>query len=163
MEVLWAPWRMEYIKSPKKDSQCIFCEKLNDVKDRENLLLFRGKHNFVVMNPYPYNNGHLMVLPNLHVPTLEGLTDEALLDFMKITQHSLNALKKAFMPEGFNIGINFGKVAGAGLGEHVHLHIVPRWSGDASFMTVTGEVRVIPEHIISTYDSLFGIFNEGKT
>jgi ATP adenylyltransferase len=151
---------MEYIKSPSKNtSKCLFCDKLETIKDRENLVLFRSKHAFVVMNPYPYNNGHLMVLPYRHMPTLEGLDDEALLDFMKVTQRSIDSLKKAFMPEGFNVGINLGKVAGAGLGEHVHLHIVPRWNGDASFMTVTGEVRVIPEHIMSTYDTLYPIFN----
>lgn len=160
MDVLWAPWRMEYIKSPdKKTSQCVFCDKLEHVRDRENLVLFRGGYNFVVMNPYPYNNGHLMVLPYKHVPTLEGLDDEGLLDFMRVTRHSLDVLKKAMMPEGFNVGINLGRVAGAGLGDHLHLHIVPRWTGDASFMTVLGEVRVIPEHIMSTYDALYPIFN----
>ena len=160
MEVLWAPWRMEYIKSSVKNiSHCLFCDKLNDVKDRENLLLYRTEYNFVVMNPYPYNNGHLMVLPNKHIPTLEGLDEKALLDIMKVTQHSVDSIKKAFMPEGFNIGINLGKVAGAGLGEHLHIHIVPRWTGDASFMTVLGEVRVVPEHIMSTYDTLFPILN----
>ncbi len=160
MEVLWAPWRMEYIKSASKNkSQCLFCDKLNDVKDRENLVLFRSGKNFVVMNPYPYNNGHLMVLPNIHVPTLDELDDDTLLDFMKVTRHSIDSLKKAFMPEGFNVGLNIGKVAGAGIGEHLHLHIVPRWTGDASFMTVIGEVRVVPEHIMSTYDTLYPIFN----
>lgn len=160
MDVLWAPWRMEYIRSnTKKTTSCIFCDKLKDDRDRDNTLLYRSKHSFVVMNPYPYNSGHLMVLPNMHMPALEGLGDEALLDFMKVTQHSIDSIKKAFMPEGFNIGLNLGKVAGAGLGEHVHLHIVPRWTGDASFMTVIGELRVIPEHIMSTYDILFPIFN----
>ncbi|MBI5638800.1 MAG: HIT domain-containing protein [Nitrospirae bacterium] len=160
MDVLWAPWRMQYIKAPKEGGPaCLFCDKLENVRDRENLVLFRSSHTFVVMNPYPYNNGHLMVLPYQHVPTLEDLGDEVLLDFMKVTRYSLDALKKAFMPEGFNVGINFGKVAGAGLGEHLHLHIVPRWGGDASFMTVVGEVRVIPEHIMTTYDTLFCVFN----
>ncbi len=161
MEVLWAPWRMEYIKSTtKKPSQCLFCDKLKASNDRENLLLYRSQYNFVTMNPYPYNNGHLMVLPNVHVPALEGLDDNAMLDFMKVTRYSIDSLTKAFMPEGFNIGINLGKVAGAGLGEHLHLHIVPRWTGDASFMTVIGELRVVPEHIMNTYDTLFPILNQ---
>ena len=161
MDVLWAPWRMEYIKStPKKRSGCVFCEKLQDDRDRENLLLYRSRHVFVIMNPFPYNNGHLMVLPNVHVPDMEGLADEVLLDFIKTTQLSLVCLKEAMAPEGFNTGINFGKVAGAGLGDHLHLHIVPRWGGDASFMTVVGETKVIPEHIIRTYDSLAAIFQK---
>lgn len=163
MDVLWAPWRMEYIKTPKTDgAKCLFCEKLEQAKDRDNLLLYRSSHSFVAMNLYPYNNGHLMVLPYKHVPTLKGLEDEVLLDFMKTTQLALDVLQEAFRPEGFNVGINYGKVAGAGLGEHVHLHIVPRWAGDASFMTVLGEVRVISEHIMSTYDTLHPIFNRGR-
>jgi len=128
-------------------------------RERDNPILYRSSHNYVVMNRYPYNNGHLMVVPYLHTPSLEGLTDEVLLDFMKVTQHAINSLRKAFMPEGFNIGINIGKVAGAGMEEHIHLHMVPRWVGDKSFMTVLGEVRVIPEHVMSTYDKLFTIFN----
>jgi ATP adenylyltransferase len=128
-------------------------------RDRDNLILHRSSHNFVMMNRYPYNNGHLMVVPYLHTPSFDGLTDEALLDFIKVTQLSINSLRKALMPEGFNIGINIGKVAGAGMEEHVHLHMVPRWAGDSSFMTVLGEVRVIPEHIMSTYDKLFAAFN----
>ncbi len=162
MDVLWAPWRMEYIKSPdkKKQAKCVFCEKLETDRDRDNLLLYRGTHSFVVMNPFPYNNGHLMVLPYRHISTLEGLEDEALLDFMKVTQRSLDAIRQAMSPEGFNIGINFGTVAGAGLGEHVHMHIVPRWAGDASFMTVISEMRVIPEHLLRTYDTLHPLLNQ---
>lgn len=163
MDVLWAPWRMEYIKSSAKEAvKCLFCEKLENIKDRENLVLYRSRHNFIVMNPYPYNNGHLLVLPYKHVSTLEGLDDDILLDFIKVTQYSIDSLKKAFMPEGFNIGVNLGKIAGAGLNEHVHLHVVPRWTGDASFMTVIGEMRVVPEHILKTYDALLPIFNSDK-
>ncbi|MBI5189037.1 MAG: HIT domain-containing protein [Nitrospirae bacterium] len=160
MKPLWAPWRMTYILS-QKTSECIFCEmpKQGRNKDRDNLILYRSSHNFVMMNRYPYNNGHLMVVPYFHTPSFDGLTDDVLLDFMKVTQHSIQSLKKAFMPEGFNLGINIGKVAGAGMEEHMHLHMVPRWTGDTSFMTVLGEVRVIPEHIMSTYDKLFTIFN----
>jgi ATP adenylyltransferase len=111
------------------------------------------------MNRFPYNNGHIMVVPYAHVSTLEGLGDEALLDFMKVTQHAMTAIKKAFAPEGFNMGINVGKIAGAGMEEHIHLHMVPRWAGDTSFMTVFDEVRVIPEHVLSTYDKLFSAFH----
>ncbi len=150
---------MEYIKSPSRQTAaCVFCEKLRDNKDRENLLLHRSSYSFVIMNPFPYNNGHLMVLPNEHVPDMIKLSDEVLLDFIKTTRLSLNCLRSALAPEGFNVGINFGKVAGAGLGEHLHLHIVPRWAGDASFITVIGEARVIPEHVIRTYDMLIDTF-----
>lgn len=160
MKTLWAPWRMAYILSDKTHG-CIFCEmpKQERSKDRDNLILYRSSHTFVMMNRYPYNNGHLMVVPYPHTPSFDGLTDKALVDFMKVTQHSVNSLKKVFMPEGFNIGINIGKIAGAGMEDHLHLHMVPRWAGDTSFMTVLDEVRVIPEHIMDTYDKLFSIFN----
>jgi ATP adenylyltransferase len=158
MKVLWAPWRMGYILSDKTKG-CIFCELPKQDRDRENLILYRSSHNFVIMNRFPYNNGHIMVVPYLHVSTLEGFSDEALLDFMKVTQHAMASIKKAFMPEGFNMGINVGKIAGAGMEEHIHLHMVPRWAGDTSFMTVFDEVRVIPEHILSTYDKLFAAFH----
>ena len=155
MEILWAPWRMDYIKSaPKGTSSCVFCDKRDGNRDRENLLLYRSKYSFVLMNPFPYNNGHLMVLPRRHVAGMEDLSDEELLDLMKTSRLCLECLKDAMSPEGFNLGINFGKVAGAGLGEHLHLHIVPRWAGDASFMAVVGETRVIPEHLSRTYESL---------
>ena len=160
MKTLWAPWRMAYILS-EKDQGCIFCEypKQGVSKDRNNLILYRSTHNLVIMNRYPYNNGHLMVAPYIHNPSLDGLADEVLLDFMKVTQHAINSLNNVMMPEGFNIGINIGRIAGAGMESHVHLHMVPRWAGDTSFMTVLDEVRVIPEHIVDTYDKLFDAFN----
>lgn len=158
MKVLWAPWRMGYILSDKTKG-CIFCDLPKQDRDRENLILYRSSHNFVIMNRFPYNNGHIMVVPYIHTSTLEDMGDEALLDFMKVTRHAMSSIKKAFMPEGFNAGINVGKIAGAGMEEHIHLHMVPRWAGDTSFMTVFDEVRVIPEHILSTYDKLFVAFN----
>jgi ATP adenylyltransferase len=142
----------------------VFCENVQDSRDNENLIIFRGKHNFVVMNPFPYNNGHLMVLPYCHVATFEGLEDDVLLDFMNVIQLCIDCLNEVMMPEGFNAGVNFGKVAGAGLGEHVHLHIVPRWTGDASFITVIGETKVIPEHITKTFEALHPVFRDrGKS
>ncbi len=158
MDILWAPWRMDYIKTSPKPEGCVFCQKLADTQDRDNLLLYRTSHAFVLMNPFPYNNGHLMVLPKEHRPDMNGLEDAVILDLMKTTQFCIDSLREAMNPEGFNVGINFGKVAGAGLAEHLHLHIVPRWAGDASFMTVVGEVRVIPDHITNTYDCLAEIF-----
>jgi ATP adenylyltransferase len=159
MKQLWAPWRMDYILSDKTRRGCILCELPKEDKDRENLILYRSSHNFVVMNRFPYNHGHVMVVPYMHAPALDELSDEMMLDFMKATQHAVESIKKAFAPEGFNIGINIGKIAGAGMEEHVHLHMVPRWAGDTSFMTVFDEVRVIPEHILSTYDKLFAAFH----
>lgn len=148
---------MDYILSDK-EQKCIFCELPKQDRDRENLILYRSSHNFVMMNRYPYNNGHIMVVPYLHVPALDGLGDEILFDFMKVTSHAIASIRKAFMPEGFNIGINIGKIAGAGMEDHMHLHMVPRWAGDTSFMTVFDEIRVIPEHVMSTYDKLFAAF-----
>jgi len=154
MKTLWAPWRMGYILSDKTEG-CIFCELPKQNNDRENLILYRSSHTYIIMNRYPYNNGHIMVVPYLHSPSLDGLNDETLLDLMKVARHAVSSAKKAFMPEGFNIGINIGKVAGAGMETHIHLHMVPRWAGDTSFMTVFDDVRVIPEHVLSTYDKLF--------
>ena len=159
MKALWAPWRMEYILG-KKEPGCIFCSYPKKNKDRENLIIYRSTHNFVMMNKYPYINGHIMVVPYIHTSTIDNLTDEVLLDFIKVTRQSLKNLKEILRPEGFNIGINIGAVAGAGLEEHVHLHMVPRWAGDTSFMSVFGEIRVIPEHIMETYDKLYPIFNK---
>ena len=145
---------MGYILSDKTEG-CIFCELPKQNNDRENLILYRSSHTYIIMNRYPYNNGHIMVVPYLHSPSLDGLNDETLLDLMKVARHAVSSAKKAFMPEGFNIGINLGKVAGAGMETHIHLHMVPRWAGDTSFMTVFDDVRVIPEHVLSTYDKLF--------
>jgi len=141
-----------------KDRRCIFCELPKEDRDRENLILYRSSYNFVIINRYPYNNGHIMVVPYQHVSSLDGFSDEMMLDFMKVARHSIASIRKAFMPEGFNIGINIGKIAGAGMEDHLHLHMVPRWAGDTSFMTVFDEIRVVPEHVMNTYDRLFAAF-----
>jgi len=159
MKNLWAPWRMEYILS-EKPKECIFCTKPKETTDRENLILYRGKDAFVIMNKYPYNNGHLMVVPYLHTSSFDGLTNKELHALMEMTRFTVDCLRNAFKPEGFNIGINIGVVAGAGIEEHLHIHIVPRWGGDSNFMAVTTEIRVIPEHILETYDKLRPFFNE---
>lgn len=158
MNVLWAPWRMQYILS-EKEKECIFCTKPKEDRDRDNLILFKGESVFVIMNKYPYNNGHLMVVPYLHTSSFDGLSDNEMFDLIKTTRFSVDCLKKAFSPEGFNIGINIGEAAGAGIEEHIHIHIVPRWVGDSSFMAVLAEVNVIPEHILQTYDRLYPYFN----
>jgi ATP adenylyltransferase len=158
MKNIWAPWRMKYILG-EKPSHCIFCQMPQEGRDRDNLILHRRENTYVIMNRFPYNNGHLMVLPFIHVSTLEGLAPELMREMMELTQYSVDCLKKEFRPEGFNIGINLGKVAGAGIEEHLHVHIVPRWVGDVSFMSVLDDVRVIPEHVLESYDRLYPVFN----
>ena len=154
MDVLWAPWRMEYILSDQKSSECIFCPGTDRTNDPDRLILWVGDLTMVMMNRYPYNNGHLLVAPVRHVSSLDQLTEQEMLDLLGMVRGSVEILKKAMNPEGFNVGLNLGKVAGAGVEAHMHFHIVPRWNGDTNYMTVVGEVRVIPEHIKRTYERL---------
>lgn len=161
MKALWAPWRMEYILG-KREDYCIFCPSTDGQDDAERLILFRGQHAMVVMNRYPYNNGHLLVAPWRHLPSLEGLTDEELLEINKLIRSSIRILVEVMHPDGFNVGLNLGTVAGAGMADHLHYHIIPRWNGDTSFITVVGEVRTIPEHLKQTYHKLQPYFEEGK-
>lgn len=153
MEKLWAPWRMEYILSPK-EGECILCQKPAENRDRENYILFRGKKNFVMLNAYPYNPGHLMIAPYRHMASLEELSDEELFEHFDLVRKCTSVLKKNMMPAGFNIGLNEGKVAGAGIADHVHTHVVPRWQGDTNFMPVVSDTRVLPEALASAYDRL---------
>jgi len=153
MKVLWAPWRMGYILSDK-DQNCIFCPGEDRSMDAERLILFSGEQSLVMMNRFPYNNGHLLVAPVRHVAGLEELESEEILDLLLTVRKSIGVLKKAMKPEGFNVGLNLGHVAGAGIEEHIHFHIVPRWNGDTNYMTVLDDVRVIPEHIQETYEKL---------
>ena len=154
---LWAPWRIEYIKGPK-DGDCIFCSALAADDDAARYVLHRGERCFVMLNAYPYTNGHVMVSPNEHLSSLEELREEALLELMKLTQRSQAAIREAYGPEGFNIGVNQGKVAGAGVEDHVHLHVVPRWGGDTNFMPVVGDVRVLPQNLEDSYGQLRAAF-----
>lgn len=153
---------MRYIKANDKSEGegCIFCFKPQADKDRDNLILYRSSRNFVIMNLYPYNNGHLMVVPYQHAPDLNALPEETLLDFMQTTQKCVSILRETMMPDGFNLGINLGRVAGAGIDDHVHLHIVPRWNGDTNFMPVIGDIKVMPEYIAETYDRLLAEFKK---
>ncbi len=153
MEVLWAPWRMEYILG-EKEKECIFCVHKRQGTDEENLVLYKGRLTGVMMNKFPYNNGHLLVFPIRHVFCLDELNPEEMTDLMLKIRASISFLKKEMNPDGFNVGLNIGKVAGAGVEQHLHFHIVPRWVGDTSFMTILGEVRVIPEHLKATYRRL---------
>jgi len=153
MNHIWAPWRIKYIRSPKHNG-CIFCDFPKENRDEERLILYRGKHAFVIMNNYPYNPGHVMIAPYRHVGEWEELTDEELLDIMKLSQLMIKALKRAMKPQGFNMGANIGCVAGAGVKDHVHLHIVPRWNGDTNFMPVIADTKVIPESLQEAYNEL---------
>jgi len=154
MQTLWAPWRIDYILS-EKAADCIFCEKSSDTStDAEDFVLYRGTTAFVLMNIYPYNNGHLMIAPYAHVPSLTQLSQAQLIDLFLLTQHCESVLRQIFRPEGFNIGINLGKVAGAGIETHVHVHIVPRWNGDTNYMTAISNVRVIPQALEDAYKQL---------
>ena len=151
MQVLWAPWRMDYIQSDKVEQACVFCPGEDRRQDEERLILHVGRRTMVVMNRFPYNNAHLLVAPVRHVAGLEGLTDEETLDLFRTAQGSIDVLREVMNPEGFNMGVNLGRVAGAGMEDHLHVHIVPRWNGDTNYMTVLGEVRVIPEHLNESY------------
>jgi len=154
LEKMWAPWRMNYIDGSYKNEGCIFCVKPNQNKDRENLILHRGKTCFTMMNLFPYNNGHIMISPYKHTGNLEDLSDEEMVEIMTLSKKFIRAMKLSMNPAGFNAGFNIGKVAGAGVADHLHLHIVPRWEGDTNFMPVIGETKVISEHILQTYDKL---------
>lgn len=153
MRNLWAPWRMKYILEEKPEG-CIFCDKPKENKDKKNYILFRGKTCFVMLNTFPYNNGHLMVAPFKHSADLETLKKEELLELVQTLKKSLKLLNKALSPDGFNIGINLGKVAGAGVEDHIHIHVVPRWAGDTNFMPVISETKVISESLDKTYENL---------
>ncbi|MDL2266360.1 HIT domain-containing protein [Desulfovibrio sp. OttesenSCG-928-G15] len=157
MKQLWAPWRIEYILGPKPDS-CVFCLPEHTGEDEERLILFRGAYNFVIMNKFPYNNGHLMVTPYRHLMNLCDLEREESVEAMLLLQSCTGILQRHFSPQGVNIGLNLGEAAGAGIREHLHFHLVPRWNGDSSFMAVMDEVRVVPEHLASTYAALKPFF-----
>jgi ATP adenylyltransferase len=160
MERLWAPWRMAYIEVTATPG-CIFCAKPQEADDREQLILFRGEHCFVIMNLFPYNNGHLMVAPYRHTADVVGLSAEEQAEMMRLTRYCVGTLKDAFRPDGFNIGMNLGKTAGAGIADHLHMHIVPRWDGDSNFMPVLAETKVLPDALFSTYDKLQAAIQSG--
>ena len=153
MKPLWAPWRMEYVSSPKSDTN-IFEEKSKSNDDRENLVLYRGKLSFILMNLYPYNNGHLLIAPYRKVNTLEKLNAEENSEIMKLSQESMKVLRSTMNADGFNLGLNIGKAAGAGIEEHLHFHIVPRWNGDNNFMPSIGNTKVMVQSLEDSYQML---------
>ena len=158
MDNLWAPWRMQYVRAPKKNNRETFLKKLEDGNDEENLVLFRGEHSFVCMNLYPYNNGHIMILPNNIVEIPEELDDVTQFEIMKIASISMKIIREKMNAEGFNFGANIGTSAGAGIAEHLHFHIVPRWKGDTNFMPVIGNTKVHVQGLNDTYVMLRPLF-----
>jgi ATP adenylyltransferase len=153
MKHLWSPWRLAYLTAEKEEG-CVFCRAVAGTDDRDNLVLLRGERAFVILNRYPYNNGHLMVVPYAHVSSLEDLDVATLTEMMLLQNRALGALRRSMQPDGFNLGGNLGHIAGAGIDDHVHLHVVPRWTGDTNFMPIVSDIRVVPETWLQTYDRL---------
>ncbi|NPA54532.1 MAG: HIT domain-containing protein [Aquificae bacterium] len=154
MERLYSPWRSQYIEEFDKQEGCFLCNAYKSQDDEKNLVLYRGKKCFIIMNLYPYNAGHVMVCPNNHVGDFTSLDEETLCELSKLTQLSIKAIKEALKPDGFNLGFNLGRAAGAGLEEHIHNHVVPRWIGDTNFMPVIGEVKVISQDLKEIYKKI---------
>jgi ATP adenylyltransferase len=153
MKRIWAPWRVQYIRNPNPGG-CIFCDKPQENKDAENLIIYRGKLNFIIMNAFPYNPGHLMVVPFRHIGKLEDLTSAERNEHYEIVSRVVGVMREVNKTENFNVGMNLGRVAGAGIADHIHTHIVPRWNGDSNFMPVIGETRVISESMQDIYQRL---------
>ncbi len=161
MEKLWAPWRYEYIKKIVSENQdiCLFCKIVSESNDEKNLIVYRGKKAYIMLNRYPYNNGHLMVIPYNHFSEINVLSDEEMLEMMKLLALSVKILKDKFSSDGFNIGINLGKIAGAGI-DHIHIHIVPRWNGDTNFMPVLGDTKLISQSLEESWKILKSEFEK---
>lgn len=152
---LWAPWRLEYIKQADEQTGCVFCEEAaGNLAESESLLVHEGEAAVAILNKYPYSSGHLMVAPRRHVGLLAELTDEEALEIHRLSVAGVDVLGRIYGPGGFNLGWNLGHVAGAGIADHIHLHVVPRWSGDTNFMPVLADVKVLPEHLLETRDRL---------
>ena len=154
MDYLWTPWRYSYVTKAEPLSGCVFCNAARDSDDRKNLIVHRAEHNFVILNRFPYTNGHVMVVPYDHVPSLEQLKDDSLVEMIRLSREAEVRLRAVYRPDGLNLGMNLGRSAGAGIADHLHLHILPRWAGDTNFMTVTGETRVLPEDLHGTWAKL---------
>lgn len=163
MKQLWAPWRMTFLKStPDKKVACIFCDLLSQKNDSENLILYRSQHSFVILNKYPYNNGHLMVIPLKHTNDLDQLNPTEHTELITLSNHCIKALKETYKPEGFNLGMNLGAAGGAGIREHLHFHIVPRWTGDTNFMPVLADTKSMPQHLEESFKELEPYFRRLK-
>lgn len=159
MTHLWAPWRSKYIQGTRNKTRCIFCDAAASENRRDKLVLYRGRFTFVLLNAYPYTSGHLMVAPYAHVSRLAQAEEAATAEMMLLTRRAEAVLQSEYRPDGLNLGMNLGQAAGAGIEEHIHMHVLPRWMGDANFITTVGDVRVLPEALEDTYDRLKGKFD----
>jgi ATP adenylyltransferase len=153
MQHLWTPWRSTYMKA-KKEGRCVFCEALASEQDEQELIVHRGRHSFVILNRYPYTSGHLMIAPYAHVSRLNDATLDALNEITSLAQRAEEILAEAYHPDGMNLGMNLGRAAGAGIAEHIHMHMLPRWNGDANFMTSVAGTRIIPESLEESYSKI---------
>jgi ATP adenylyltransferase len=162
MDRLWSPWRYRYVSRAAPDPVCIFCEKPAERKDRENLILYRGEHSFVLLNLFPYTSGHLMIAPYRHVARMGEADDQALVEMIRLAADAERALTEVYRPHGLNLGMNLGECAGAGIAGHIHIHVLPRWMGDANFMTTVGETRVLPEDLDITYERILAVFRRAE-
>ncbi len=160
MDRLWTPWRFEYIRNADKAPSCVFCEIIEDTRDAENLVLFRGAHAFVLLNLFPYTSGHLMCVARRHISSMTAARTEELHEIIELSRNCEYALREEYRPDGFNMGFNVGRAAGAGVEHHLHMHVLPRWVGDSNFVSVIGETRVLPEELPATYKRLLPYFEK---
>ena len=158
MDYLWTPWRFQYISQSGNDGKCVFCAAAESQDDRSTLVAYRSHRCLVILNRFPYTSGHVMVVPYDHVATLEALSDETLTDMILTARAAERHLRAIYRPDGLNLGMNIGRSAGAGIAGHVHLHVLPRWTGDTNFMTVTAETRVLPEELETTWERIRAAF-----
>jgi ATP adenylyltransferase len=158
MDYLWTPWRYQYVSKTWDDGVCIFCSAHQSADDERTLVVHRAAHNFIILNRYPYTSGHLMVVPYQHVATLLDLSDDTLMEMNQLARRCEKYLRAVYHPDGLNLGMNIGKSAGAGIAGHLHLHVLPRWTGDTNFMTVVAETRVAPEALETTFQKLRAAF-----
>ena len=159
MDRLWTPWRYRYVSTAGPKVACVFCEKAASSDDRGNYIVLRAERNFLILNLYPYTTGHLMIVPYEHIATLEEAPQETLQEMIRLTARAEKVLRQVYSPDGLNIGMNVGESAGAGIAGHIHMHVLPRWTGDGSFMTTVSETRVLPETLDTTYDRVKAAFN----
>jgi ATP adenylyltransferase len=155
---IWAPWRLPYVKDAAKDTECIFCAKPSEGDDVEALIVHRGERCFVILNAFPYTNGHLMVAPFDHVGRIQDLDPDVLNEMLALAQRTMSVIDDVYHPEGYNVGFNQGRIAGAGFADHIHLHVVPRWGADTNFMPVLADTRVMPQSLTDSYEALRGGF-----
>ena len=162
MEKMWAPWRIGYILSDKKENGCVFCNAYKTENDKDKLVVYRSEHSFVIMNLYPYNAGHIMIVPNRHIDSPAKLENNEQLNMFQLVNKTLNIIKNVMHPDGFNLGMNLNRAAGAGIEDHIHIHIVPRWNGDTNFMSTVANTKVISESIEETYNKIKQAFFKEK-